>query len=73
MNRNLQARIAKLEDASGKGELPNGGLLMLCQAEGESREDAITRALQESGYADLSASQRRKVVPVFMLPEDLNL
>lgn len=72
MKRNLESRLARLEDARCAGELPNGGILLVCVEDGQSRDDALRQRLEQPDVLALAAAQRRRLTAVFLNPEDMN-
>lgn len=70
MRKNLEARLAKLEEAKSGGELPNGGLLPVVVLDGEAPELAMGRALSYAPFSSLGAAQLRRLVPIFLTPAD---
>lgn len=68
---NLEGRLAKLEEAKQSAVLPNGGILIVEVRDGESEAEALGRALADPEVSALSASQRRRLKPVFVSTGDL--
>ena len=68
--KSLQARLAKLEDAADKQQLPNGGLMFVVVGDEETNEAALNRTLEVPAYSRLSATRRRKLVPVYCTERD---
>ena len=71
MTRNLSSRVARLEELRGSAPRPNGGLQIVVMRDGETRGDAIARAVGEAGGA--RAAQRAGVLFVPMFDGDLGV
>jgi hypothetical protein len=76
MNR-LERRLAKLEEARGTAELPNGGMLVVLIRPGETRGAALCRTASPtadpSHVRHLWAGAQRRLIPVFMAAADAAL
>jgi hypothetical protein len=64
------ARLAKLEEAGGSGELPNGGIVVAVVRDGEEASAAVGRAMARPEVSSLSKSQHRRLVPVCISEAD---
>lgn len=70
MTRNLEARLARLEEAQGANQLPNGGILVLVTPDGKPDRGALERARTRCG---LTVQQMARVIPIFIEPADAAL
>lgn len=69
---NLEGRILKLETAE-HGEMPEGGMVCLVLSGQETEAEAWNREMLKPWAASLTASQRRRLAPVFIPASDANL
>lgn len=70
MTRNLEARLARLEEAQAVGKLSNGGILVIVTPDGNPDRDALEQARKRY---DLTAQQMTRAIPVFVDPADAEL
>ena len=70
MTRNLQARVAKLEEARGRAGLPDGALLCVLLKDGETEERARERIMRQDRMRSLSPAARCSLVLVFISQGD---